>query len=240
VLVDTESKVRNLIQGLAGEFQLDAFGFEQGGVLLDQRRLRFGKDADKIFHGQRLQLHADGEAALQFRNQVAGFGDVERAGGDEQNVVGAHHAVASVDGGAFHNGKNIALHALTRNVGPVAAFAAGNLINLIEKYDARLLHALDGDARNLVHINQALLLFLDQVFHRLANLHFALLGALAEDVGQHIFDVDIDLFHALVGDDFKGGEGLFPHFELNRALIEFALAQLLPQLLARALVGIAF
>ena len=65
---------------------------------------------------ERLQLHPDGEAALQLGNQVARLGDVERSGGDEQNVVGAHETVARVDGGAFHDGQDVALHALAAHV----------------------------------------------------------------------------------------------------------------------------
>ena len=83
-----------------------------------------------------LQFDANGEAALQFGDEVAGLGDVEGAGGDEQDVIGAHHAVARVHGGAFNDGENVALHAFARNVGAVAALAAGDLVDLIEKDDA--------------------------------------------------------------------------------------------------------
>jgi len=56
-----------------------AFGFQQGDVLPRQRRLRFGQDADEVFHGERLQFDADGEAALQFGDEVARLRDVECA-----------------------------------------------------------------------------------------------------------------------------------------------------------------
>jgi hypothetical protein len=90
--------------------------------------------------------------------------------------------------------------------GAVAAFAAGDLVDLVEEDDARVFHALDRDARDLVHIDQALLFFLDQIFEGLVDLHLPLLGALAEDVGQHVLDVDVHLLDALVGDDFEGGQ----------------------------------
>ena len=153
VLVHTKSKVCNLIQGIVGEFQLEPLGFKQGCVLLDQRRLRLSKNADKVFHGERLQFHADRKAALQLRDQIAGLGDVKGARCNKQNMVGAHHAVTGVYGCALHNGKNIALHALAGNVSSVAALAAGDLITFIEENDARLLHTLDSDACHLVHIN---------------------------------------------------------------------------------------
>src|SRR5262245_52013780 len=45
-LVYTEGEVSNFIQCLWSELELHAFGFEQSSVLLDQRRLRLGEDAD--------------------------------------------------------------------------------------------------------------------------------------------------------------------------------------------------
>jgi hypothetical protein len=68
---------------------------------------------------------------LEFRNQVAGFGDVEGSGGDEKNVVGADETVACVDGGAFDDGQNVALHSFAADVRSVAAFASGDLIDLV-------------------------------------------------------------------------------------------------------------
>ena len=60
-----------------GESQLDAFRFEQRDVLLHQRALGLLQDADEILRGERMQLHPDGKAALQFGNQVGRLGDVE-------------------------------------------------------------------------------------------------------------------------------------------------------------------
>ena len=61
---------------------------------------------------------------------------MERAGRDEQNVIRADHAVARVHGRAFNNRQNVALHALARNVRPMTRFAAGDLVDLVEKDDA--------------------------------------------------------------------------------------------------------
>src|SRR6185437_12950888 len=186
---------------------------------------------------QRLQLHTNGKTALQLGNQVAGLGDVESAGGDEQNVVSAHHAIAGVDGGAFDDRQNVALHAFAGNVGPMAAFAAGNLVNFVEEDDAGILHPLNGHAGDLVHINQALFLFLDEVIEGLTDFHLPLLSALAEDVGQHVLDVDVHLLDALVGDDFEGGKGFFADVEFDHAVVQAAFAQLLAELFASAGAG---
>ena len=74
-------------------FRVHAFGFKQFGVLLGQGVLRLGQDAQEILVLQIGQLDADREAALQFRHQVGRLRQVERPGGDEQDVIGPHRAV---------------------------------------------------------------------------------------------------------------------------------------------------
>src|SRR5438552_9551940 len=49
-----------------------------------------------------------------------------RSSRDEQDVIRANHAVACVDGGAFDDGQNVALHAFPRDVRAMAGFAAGD------------------------------------------------------------------------------------------------------------------
>ena len=92
---------------------------------------------------------------------------------------------------------------------------------------------------HLVHVDQALLFFLDEVLEGLADLHLPLLGALAEDVGQHVLHVDVHLLDALVGDDLEGRHRLLADVELHHALVELAFAQLLAELLAGARAGLA-
>ena len=58
---------------------------------------------------------------------------MERPGRHKKNVIGAHHAIARVDGGAFHDGQDVALYALARDVGTMAALPARNLVNFIQK-----------------------------------------------------------------------------------------------------------
>src|SRR5262249_25691890 len=166
----------------------------------------------------------DWEAPLQFRNQITGLGHMKRSGGDEQNMISSNHSVARVHRGPFYDRQNVTLHALARDIRSVTAFAAGDLVNLIEKDDAGLLDAIDGDARDLVHVNQALFFFLDQVLEGLADLQLPLLGALAEDVGQHVFEIDVHLFDALVRDDLEGGHRALPYLNFDHAIIELAFA----------------
>ena len=195
--------------------------------------LRLGQDANEIVDRQRIQLDANRKAALQLGNQVRRLGDVKCAGGDEQNVIGAHHAVPRVHRRAFDDRQDVALHAFAADVGPVAGFAAGDLVDFIEKDDAAVLDALDGDARHLIHIDELLFFFLDQVIDRFGDLHLALLGPLAEESRKDIFDVDIHFLDALVADDLEGREVALLHFDFDRAIVELAIAKLRAQFLAR-------
>ncbi len=174
---------------------------------------------------------------MQFGDQIAGLGNVEGACGYEQDVIGADHAIACVDRGAFDYGENVALHAFARNVRTMAAFAAGDLVDFVEEDDAGVFDAIDGHACDLLHVDQALLFFLNQVFESLVDLHLPLLGALAEDVGQHVLEIDVHFLDALIGDDFERREIALAGFDFNGAVVEFAFAQLLAQLFAGAAGG---
>ena len=84
-----------------------------------------------------------------------------------------------------------------------------------------------------------LLFLLHEVLERLGDLHLALLGALAEEPGNHVLQVDVHLLGALIGDDLEARLIAVAHVQLDDALVQLALAKLLPQLLARALLAIA-
>ena len=84
-----------------------------------------------------------------------------------------------------------------------------------------------------------LFFFLHQVFERLGDLHLPLLGPLAEESGKHVLQVDVHLLGALVGNDLEAGLIAVAHIELDHALVQLALAELLAQLLARALLALA-
>src|SRR5467141_3924278 len=69
--------------GIFGNVEFDAFGLQERYVLLDERILRLGQNANKIFFLQRLQFDANGEAALKLGDQVGRLGNVKRARGDK-------------------------------------------------------------------------------------------------------------------------------------------------------------
>ena len=174
---------------------------------------------------------------MQLGNQVARLRDVEGSGGDEENVVGADHAVASADGGAFDDGQNVALHAFARNVGPVTALAAGDLVDLVEEDDAVRFDALNGCARDRVHVDQAAFFFLHKVVEGVGDLLLALLRTVAEDVRQHVAQVRLHVVHVLVGDDANLRHAAFAHVDFDNAVVNLAFAELLAELFARALIA---
>jgi hypothetical protein len=113
---------------------------------------------------ERLELDADREAALELGDEVGGLRDVERAGGDEQHVIGLDRAVLGRDGRALDDRQQIALHALARDVGAAGSipFAAGDLVDLVEEDDAVLLGAGHRVAVHAVVIDQLVDLLLGQ------------------------------------------------------------------------------
>ena len=141
-------------------------------------------------------------------------------------MVGADHAVAGVHRGAFDDGQNVALHAFAGDVRAVAGFAAGDFVDFVDEEDAHLLDAVHGDARDLVHVNETVFFFLNQVIESLGNRHFALFLLLAEHAGEHVLDVDVHFLDALIGDDFEGRHRALADFHFHHALIELAFAQL--------------
>ena len=164
---------------------------------------------------------------------------MERARSDKKNMVGSNHPVAGVHSRAFDDRQNVALHAFARYIGPMAGFAAGNLIDLVDENNSHLLGALHGHPRDLIHVEEFVLLFLDQILKRVGHAHFPLLLLLAEHAGEHVLDIDIHLLDALVGDDFERGHGAFADFDIHHALIQLAFAKLRAKFLSRALVLLA-
>jgi len=63
-LEDLGLRIGDRLDGIGGEFELDALGLHQGDILLDQAGFRFGEDTAEIVAGERAQLDADRQTAL--------------------------------------------------------------------------------------------------------------------------------------------------------------------------------
>src|SRR5262245_15055282 len=80
----------DLANGIIGEGYLHTFGLKQCLILLGQSILGLLQDADKILPAKRVELNANGKAALELWDQVRGFGDMKRPRCNEQYMVRAH------------------------------------------------------------------------------------------------------------------------------------------------------
>ena len=168
-VVHADRELRDRLHRVVRERQPHALRGQELHVLPDQGVAGLGQDADEILARQGVQLDPDREPALQLGDQIRRLGDVEGAGGDEQDVVGADDAVLRRDGGALDDRQEVALHALARHVGAVAALAAGDLVELVEEHDAGVLDAAHGLAHDLFHVDELLRFLLDEEPARLAH-----------------------------------------------------------------------
>ncbi len=119
---------------------VDALSGKQGLVLAQERGARLAENPREVITGEVVHLDANRKSPLELGHQVCGLRPVEGAGSDEQNVVGPDGTVLGVDGGAFDDRQQVALHSLARDVGPAArALIACDLVDLVDEDDARLL-----------------------------------------------------------------------------------------------------
>ena len=165
---------------------------------------------------------------------------MEGAGANEQHVVGLHRAVLGVDRRALDQRQQVALHALAAHVAAAAELAARrDLVDLVDEDDAVLLDRFAGLAHHALLVEQLVALLAQQRRMAVGHGHLALLGAAAEGLAQHVADID----HA------DRAAGLAGHFELHRragvrdldldlAVVELALAQLVAEAQARLLAGV--
>ena len=150
-VVDVGGEVGQGVHRVLAECQRHRFRPQQRRVLLQQRVLGFRQNPAQIVARQRRQFDADRQAPLQFRQQVGRLGQMKRAGGDEQHVVGLHQAVLGVHRGALDQRQQIALHALTGHVPAAHAAVAGaaDFVDLVDEDDAvvlRVHHRVLGQA----------------------------------------------------------------------------------------------
>jgi hypothetical protein len=212
----------------------------QRGVLAHQRVRRLGQDAHQIVPGEGGELHADREAPLELGNQVRRLGDVERARGDEEDVVGRHRSMLGLDRRALDDRQQIALHALARDVRPLLAPAPrGDLVDLVHEDDARLLDALDRLLAHVVHVDETERLLGDQGAACVGDLHAPLLLALREHAPEQVLELNAHLFDTLrCHDGHRRPAPLLAELDVDLAIVELAEPQQAAQLLAGLALGL--
>ena len=179
------------------------------------------------------QLDPDGKAPLQLRDEVAGLAHVEGAGGDEQDVVGAHRAVLGGYGGALHDGQQVALDPLAGDVGPRAPLAPRDLVDLVDEHDGPRTAPARWPRARPGAIHEARLLLLEQHLAGLGTGGLAPGLAAAEEAGEHVADLATSISSTPWAPRIWKAGRLDPgHLDLDGAVVEGARAELLAQLLA--------
>ena len=155
----------------------DTLGRQQRLILLGQAGPGRRQDADEILLGQRLQFDADRQPALQLGQQVGGLGHVERARGDEQDVVGLERPVFGRDRGPLDQRQQVALDALAADRS-AAHVADRDLVDLVEEDDAVGLGVGERDAVDVVGVDALVGFLLGQPRERVGHLQLAPLARL--------------------------------------------------------------
>ena len=120
------------------------------------------QDADEILLGQRRKLDPDRQAALKLGQQVGRLGDVERAAGDEQDMVGLDRPIFGRDRRSFDQRQQVALDAFAADRA-AANVADRDLVDLVEEDDPVGLGIGQRDAGHIVLVDALVGLFLDQL-----------------------------------------------------------------------------
>ena len=171
------------------EVQVHMIDGEQRLVLAGERVVRLGEDRLEVLAGERLQIDAHREAALQLRDEVGDLRHVERARGDEEHVVRLDDAVLGVDRAALDDGQDVALHALAADVRAVGR-APRDLVDLVDEHDAVLLGAAQRLLGHGVHVDELVLLLGEQDAAGIGDLHAALFHLFGDHVAHDGADVD--------------------------------------------------
>src|SRR5436190_16749125 len=102
------------------------------------------------------------------------------------------------------------------------AFTSGDLVDLIEKNDAGLLHTVDRRTGHAFHVNQLLRLLCRQVLESLGYRQAAAKGPSREHPGQHVPKVDTDFLDRRALNDLKRRHGAIANLNLDDFRVEAA------------------
>ena len=176
------------------------------------RVVRLGQNANEVLCGQTVQLDADREPALKFGDEVGHRRDVERACGDEQDVVRLDRSVLGVDRAALDDGQNVPLHALARHIGSRSVALCGDLVHLVDEDDALVFGAADSLGVQRVGVDQLFAFKLHERAVSLSDGDLFDLVALGQETAHHVHDVDLHAARKLLALCLFGQRDL--HFEV--------------------------
>ena len=163
---------------------------------------------------------------------------MERARGDEEDMVGLDHSVLGIHRRALDQRQQVSLHALAGHVRAVRFGAACHLVQFVEEHDAVLFHGFQRLRLELLLVDELRSLLVRQLLQRVADLELAGLAAIAAEVLEHALQLARHLFHARRCHDlYADRHSLDLDFDL--LVIELAFAKHLPEFLPRVAVATA-
>ena len=104
------------------------------------------------------------------------------------------------------------MYSLPADLGTLPRFSSSDLVNFVDKNDARVFHPVQSLAGHLFHINESGFLLHNEVLDGFLDGHLALSFPCPQDTGQQVSDVDVHLLDALTRDDLEGGEATLWNF----------------------------
>src|SRR5262245_22202475 len=106
---------------------------------------------------------------------------------NEENMIRANHAVAAVNRSSFDDRKDISLYAFPADIWSMTTLTTRNLVYLIKKNDSVLFDPFNSNPSDLVHVDELLFFFLNEVVNGLRHLHLSLFSLLPKNVWKDIF-----------------------------------------------------
>ena len=111
-----------------------------------------------------------------------------------------HVPVARLDGRAFHDRQQIALHALPRNIG-AARFAGNHLVDLVQENDPQVLGQLDRLGIDLLRFQQRIAFLFEEHVAGLRDRHLPRGGLAGHDLLEHALQIHVHVLHAHAAED---------------------------------------
>ena len=162
---------------------------------------------------------------------------MEGAGGDEQDVVAADHAVFGADGAALDQWQQVALHTFAAHIGAAGLLAFGNFVDFVDKDNAVLLRRFDRTGLQFFFVNELGGFFVLNLF--IGGLHGEAAGlfAVAAHFGKHALQLAGHFFHAW-GRHNLHADRRTADFDVDFFVVEFAFAQFFTEDLPGAAVAL--
>ena len=146
-------------------------------------------------------------------------------------MVCLDHAVFGRHRGSLNQRQQVALHALAGDLGPAALATRGDLIDLIDEYDAVLLQHVQRLGLDLFFVDQLGSFFIDQQLQGFRDLELSCLAFLLAHLAEHATQLLGHFLHTRRPHDLQLRSRLC-HIDLDFPVCQLAFPQLLAKSLA--------